>query len=152
MQNTERLLEHLRFLARKFSVSDLELVMVALLMELGIPAKLIGYHFIKTAILLYSEHQIGMVNKGLYAEIASLHSGHYSLKHVEAAIRDAIRAGWENREDKMWVCFLPGVKDVLQKPPSNHEFIAELSRVLKLWKDICQSIEKQRQEERYGVR
>ena len=125
--------------------------MVALLMELGIPAKLTGYHFIKTAILLYSGEQIGQINKCLYEQIAELHGANDSKKLVEAAVRDAIRAGWENREGNTWQCLLPGVKGVAVKPPSNHEFIAEMARVLELWKYVCRSVERKEQEVHYGA-
>ena len=60
--NTDRLLSHIKALASTFSVSDIQYVIVVILVELGIPAKLEGYHFLKTAISLYSEDSIRMVS------------------------------------------------------------------------------------------
>jgi two-component system response regulator (stage 0 sporulation protein A) len=152
--HAESLLDHIRFLARRFSLCDSECVLVLLLIEVGIPAKLAGYHFLKTAISLYNEDAIRMINKGLYASVAKQHGKNISQVLVEGAIRDAIRAGWENRAGKMWDHYFPGVKGINLKPPSNHEFISEVARILNLWAGVRRSIERDlaEKEECYGTR
>lgn len=152
--NTDRLLEHIKSLARTFSVSDIQYVVVVILIELGIPAKLEGYHFLKTAISLYCEDSIRMVSNGLYAAVAKRHGKNVSKELVERGIHDAIRAGWENRAGRLWDCYFAGTGYDKMKPPSNHEFIAEIVRVLDLFVGLRKAYEKElwEQEDRYAVK
>lgn len=151
--NTDRLLSHIKALASTFSVSDMQYVIVVILVELGIPAKLEGYHFLKTAISLYSEDSIRMVSNGLYATVAKQYGRNISKELVDRGIRDAIRAGWENRAGRMWDCYMAGTNCDKMKPPSNHEFIAEIVRVLELFVGLRQAYEREQweQEGRYAV-
>lgn len=152
--STNRLLEHIKYLARTFSVNDLQYVTVLILIELGVPAKLEGYWFLKTAIKLYGEDSIRMVNNGLYVAVARKYGKTVTKELVERGIHEAIRAAWENRSGRKWDCYFAGTNFDKMKPPSNHEFIAEIVRVLDLFIGIRKAYENEmlERELEYGVK
>ena len=53
----------------------------------------------------------------------------------------------------MWDCYMAGTNCDKMKPPSNHEFIAEIVRVLELFVGLRQAYEREQweQEGRYAV-
>lgn len=141
--NTDRLLDRMKSLARTFSVSDIQYVVVVILADLGIPAKLEGYHFLKTAIALYGEDNIRMVNNGLYVAVAKRYGKNTTKEMVEKCIHDAIRAGWEDRAGRMWDWYFAGTSYDKMKPPTNHEFIAEIARALELFVGLRKAYERE---------
>lgn len=140
-KDLENSYSHIEFLVRLLHKSDIEYVVTAILIELGIPAKLEGSQFVKTAILIYDKHSIGLVKARIYKGVAEAFGGAVSVETIEKAIRSAIKAGWEAREGKMWEYYFPDIDLRKKKPPSNHEFIAEMARVLELWVGIRQTYE-----------
>ena len=94
-KDLENSYDHIVFLVRLLHKSDIEYVIVAILMELGIPAKHEGYHYLKASILNYNSSMIGIVNAKLYQTVAEQYGG--TRLSVEKAIRSAIKAGWKNR-------------------------------------------------------
>ena len=62
----ENTLVHALFFSRHLKYCDLPCVVVAVLMELGVPTKSAGFDYIKTAILVFMEDQTQMVTKDLY--------------------------------------------------------------------------------------
>ena len=142
-KDLENSYDHIVFLVRLLHKSDIEYVIVAILMELGIPAKHEGYHYLKASILNYNSSMIGIVNAKLYQTVAEQYGG--TRLSVEKAIRSAIKAGWKNRHDKMWEYYFPGINVHSENPPSNHAFIADIVRVLELWEGLRQTYELQQQ-------
>lgn len=143
---------HIVFLVRLLHKSDPQYVVTAILMELGIPAKHEGYHYLKAAILQYNSGMMCMVNARLYQLIAEQWGA--SAISVEKAIRSTIKAGWQNRQGKMWEYYFPGIDMDDSKAPSNHMFIAEVSRVLELWEGLRQTYEYElrKKEVSYGIK
>ena len=72
-----------------------------LMLELGMPAHLRGYHYLREAILLSMEDMelVGSITKLLYPEIAKMFQTTNSK--VERANRSVIDIGWERGNEEM---------------------------------------------------
>jgi len=77
------------------SNSDLELYVTELLHQLGVPARLNGYHYLREAIMmLVDDMEIAhSITKVLYYDVAKKHNS--SMNRVERAIRTAVGVSWE---------------------------------------------------------
>ncbi len=66
-----------------------------LMLELGVPAHLKGYHYIRTAVLMSAEDMelVSSVTKLLYPDVAKKHDT--TAQKVERAIRNAIEVSWQ---------------------------------------------------------
>lgn len=98
-----------------------------MMLELGVPAHLKGYHYIRTAVLMVSEDMelVSSVTKLLYPDVAKLHKT--TAQKVERAIRNAIEVSWQRGNmDAMEEMF--GFSAASGKGrPTNSEYIARLS-------------------------
>ena len=139
--NIENSLEHFKKLVRRYYKSDLQSVIPLILMELGFPAKLDGNDFVTTAILFYPGTINGTIPINLYEAISQTHGGIFSKSTIEKSIRKAIREAWMRRDETMWLYYFPVLEGCSEKPPTNHEFIAEMARIMVLWKGLCQTHE-----------
>lgn len=74
---------------------DVKCYITRIMLELGMPAHLRGYHYLREAILLTIENMelVGSITKLLYPEIAK--GFHTSNAKVERAIRSVVEIGWE---------------------------------------------------------
>ncbi|MBR3569385.1 MAG: sporulation transcription factor Spo0A [Oscillibacter sp.] len=133
----ETLLERMRAAFRPFSPartnhdSQLRNVVTAIIHEIGVPAHIKGYQYLREAILMAVEDMdvINAVTKALYPAVAARYCT--TASRVERAIRHAIEVAWDR-----------GDLDILQKyfgytvsntkgKPTNSEFIALIAdRVL----------------------
>lgn len=93
--------------------------------ELGIPAHVKGYEFIKTAMNYFHKNpnSIYAVTKDLYPEVAKLHKTTWT--RVERGIRHAISIS--RADDDAWVRVLGRTG-----PIPNGEFLATLNAVVKM--------------------
>lgn len=82
----------------EFSRED-ELIITELMIQLGIPAHLKGYGYIRTAMLLMLEDEMRVtsVTKLLYPDIAKIHSKKDAS--VERGIRHAIEVVWSRNSE-----------------------------------------------------
>lgn len=106
-------------------------VITGQLLQLGIPAHMQGYHFIRQALLLVMDRPelMGGVTHQLYPEIAR--AFHTTPSRVERSIRHAIRITWERGGgEALGVMMDHGVYDRHQKP-TNCELIALLAERLR---------------------
>ena len=97
------------------------------MLELGVPAHLKGYHYLRTAIVMAEEDMevVGSVTKLLYPEIAKQYKT--TDQKVERAIRNAIEISWLRGN--------PGVFEELfgysvltgRNRPTNSEYIAQIA-------------------------
>lgn len=98
-----------------------------LLMEMGIPAKLSGYSFVREAVLMMAAKPGLSITKELYPAVAQ--SCGVSVNVVERSIRTAIASGWEKGGKQAWQRhFAP--EDTTPLRPSNGAFIAGLAELL----------------------
>lgn len=102
------------------------------MLDMGVPAHLKGYHYLRTAILMAGKDMevVGSVTKLLYPEIAKLFKT--TEQKVERAIRNAIEASWvrgnaDTFEDLFGYSFLTG-----NTRPTNSEYIAQIADRIRL--------------------
>ena len=126
VKRIEDLSEHLR---RPVSTqSDYRAAAANLLLKLGVPAKLRGYSCLREAVPLLRKDPSQAITKELYPAVAEICGG--DGPQVERAIRNAIKAAWEKRDDTVWQnYFLPNSDGFIPRP-TNGEFIYRLGEHL----------------------
>lgn len=111
---------------------ELESEITELLHEIGIPAHIKGYMYLRTAILetYINVDFLGQITKVLYPEIAKKYTT--TASRVERAIRHAIEVAW-NRGNIEAIDDIFGYTISASKAkPTNSEFIAMISDKLRL--------------------
>ena len=114
------------------SEEDLETQVTELLHEIGIPAHIKGYHYLRDAIIMVVEDidLLGAITKELYPAIAK--ANNTTPSRVERAIRHAIEVAW-NRGKLETINSLFGYTVQNDKgKPTNSEFIAIIADKLRL--------------------
>ena len=104
----------------------------ALMRQLGVPAHLKGYHYLRKAIMMAMKDPTVMegVTKILYPDIAKYYGTTASC--VERAMRKAIEVAWDRGNiDFLQHCFGYTIKPEMGKP-TNSEFIATVADTLYL--------------------
>ncbi len=112
---------------REAEDSILEHEITTILHDVGIPAHIKGYIFLREAIVRVYHHQgyLGQITKNLYPDIARKYSS--SSTRVERAIRHAIEVAW-NRGNVEVVDNIFGYTISADKAkPTNSEFIAMIA-------------------------
>ena len=97
------------------------------MLDMGVPAHLKGYHYLRKAILLSEEDMevVTSVTKLLYPEIARLY--HTTDQKVERAIRNAIEVSWmRGNMDTIQELFGYSA-DSGKGRPTNSEYIARIA-------------------------
>lgn len=94
------------------------------LLQLQIPAHLIGYRQLCDAIPMFVRDPNQSLTKELYPAIAKQYG--CSAQAVECSIRIAIRKAWEHRDAAAWTRYFPNHTHC----PSNKEFIAAIAQWL----------------------
>lgn len=97
------------------------------MLELGIPAHLRGYYYLREAILLSAEDMelVGSVTKLLYPSIAK--NFHTSVQRVERAIRNAIEVSWERGNSSVFEELFGYSQRTGAQRPTNSEYIARIA-------------------------
>ena len=110
----------------------LERYITKIMLDLGVPAHLKGYHYIREAILLSEQDMevVSSVTKLLYPEIAKTYRT--TSQKVERAIRNAIEVSWSRgNTDTMEELF--GYSSAEGKNrPTNSEYIARIADKIRL--------------------
>ena len=98
-----------------------------LMLELGMPVHLSGYHYLREAIRLSMEDMelVGSVTKLLYPEIAKVF--HTESEKVERAIRSVIEVGWERGNEDFYEVIFGYSRKHGNGRPTNSEFIVALA-------------------------
>lgn len=103
-----------------------------LMLELGVPAHLKGYHYIRTAVLMAVDDMelVSSVTKLLYPDIAKEYKT--TGQKVERAIRNAIEVSWQRGNmDAMERVFGFSASSGKGRP-TNSEYIARLADEVQL--------------------
>lgn len=111
---------------------DLEMYVTDVMIELGVPAHLKGYHYLREAIVMSGRDMevVSSVTKLLYPEVAKKY--HTTDQKVERAIRNAIEISW-NRGNKDTIEILFGYSvDCGRGRPTNSEYIARIADKIRL--------------------
>ena len=111
---------------------DKENMITDIIREIGVPAHVKGYSYLRTAIILASEKPdlIYAMTKELYPAIGDIYNT--TAQRVERAIRHAIELAWDNGDmDVLSSYFSYRIRKSTEKPP-NSEFIATISDIIRL--------------------
>ena len=98
-----------------------------MMLELGMPVHLRGYHYLREAICMSMEDMelVGSVTKLLYPEIAKRYRT--ENEKVERAIRSVIEVGWERGNESLYEEIFGYSKEHGTARPTNSEFIATIA-------------------------
>ena len=111
---------------------DDERTVTEILHQIGVPAHIKGYQFLRDAILMTMEdgEYINSVTKRLYPEIAK-HNG-TTASRVERAIRHAIEVAWDRGDVDTLNSYFGYTIHNLRGKPTNSEFIAMIADKMRL--------------------
>ncbi len=118
--------------SEKYKKVKIENEITEILHEVGIPAHIKGYMYLRTAILTtyYNIEILGQVTKVLYPDIARMYNT--TSSRVERAIRHAIEVAW-NRGNTQAIDEIFGYTvSAVKAKPTNSEFIAMIADKLRL--------------------
>lgn len=112
--------------------TDLETVVTEVILNIGIPAHVKGYHYTRRAIMLCIENSemINLVTKLLYPTIAK--EFNTTPSRVERAIRHAIEIAWDRGNVDTLNSYFGYTINVGRGKPTNSEFIAMIADKLRL--------------------
>ena len=111
---------------------DMEVVVTDMIHQLGVPAHIKGYHYLRTAILYSIEDKtlLDSVTKQLYPTVAGIYDT--TSSRVERAIRHAIEIAWDRGNVDTLNSFFGYTVDTGKGKPTNSEFIALITDKLRL--------------------
>jgi two-component system response regulator (stage 0 sporulation protein A) len=111
---------------------NIEYVVTDIIHQIGIPAHIKGYHYLRTAILLSVENSqmINCITKLLYPTVANQYDT--TPSRVERAIRHAIEIAWDRGNVDTLNSFFGYTIHTAKGKPTNSEFIALIADKLKL--------------------
>lgn len=114
-----------------------------LMLELGVPAHLKGYHYIRTAVLMVAENMelVSSVTKLLYPDVAKCYKT--TGQKVERAIRNAIEVSWQRGNMAAMERIFGFSANTGKGRPTNSEYIARLADEITLHTDGDSSSEKE---------
>jgi two-component system response regulator (stage 0 sporulation protein A) len=111
---------------------NLELEVTRIIHEIGIPAHVRGYQYLRDAIMLVVDevNYLGAVTKELYPTVASKYNT--TSSRVERAIRHAIELAWDRGDYEKINKFFGYMVSYDRGKPTNSEFIAIIADKLRL--------------------
>jgi Response regulator containing a CheY-like receiver domain and an HTH DNA-binding domain len=112
--------------------ADLETVVTDIIHEIGVPAHIKGYQYLREAIILTIKDMdmINAVTKVLYPEVAKRFGT--TPSRVERAIRHAIEVAWDRGDVETLQKFFGYTVSGIKGKPTNSEFIAMIADNLSL--------------------
>ncbi|MDD3369026.1 MAG: sporulation initiation factor Spo0A C-terminal domain-containing protein [Lachnospiraceae bacterium] len=116
----------------KMSDAQLERYVTTIMLDIGVPAHLKGYHYLREAIILSSRDMetVSSVTKLLYPEVAK----HFKTTNqkVERAIRNAIEVSWERGNVETFEKLFGYSTESGKGRPTNSEYIARIADMMRL--------------------
>lgn len=141
--NTESLVYHIENLLPKDfdmlslpseenSSNDLESQVTKIIHQIGVPAHIKGYQYLRTAIILTVNDSdiINSVTKILYPTVAKKYQT--TTSRVERAIRHAIEVAWDRGDVEVLNSYFGYTIQNNRGKPTNSEFIAMIADNLRL--------------------
>ncbi len=116
----------------KPSQQDLEIIVTDVIHQLGVPAHIKGYHYLRAAILASIDNAelLESVTKLLYPTVAMKFNT--TSSRVERAIRHAIEIAWDRGDLDILNSFFGYTVNTCKGKPTNSEFIALITDKLRL--------------------
>ena len=114
------------------SDAGLESVVTDIIHEIGVPAHIKGYQYLREAIVLTIKDMdmINAVTKALYPEVAKKYGT--TPSRVERAIRHAIEVAWDRGDIEVLQKYFGYTVSNIKGKPTNSEFIAMIADSLTL--------------------
>lgn len=111
---------------------NLDLEVTRIIHQMGVPAHVKGYQYLRDAIILVIEevNLMGAVTKELYPMIAEKYNA--TASRVERAIRHAIELAWDRGNVEMMNKYFGYTIDIERGKPTNSEFIAMIADDLRM--------------------
>ena len=118
--------------ANESQPQDMEIVVTEVIHQLGVPAHIKGYHYLREAILcsLEDKELLESVTKQLYPTVAKKFMT--TSSRVERAIRHAIEIAWDRGNLDTLNSFFGYTVNTCKGKPTNSEFIALITDKLRL--------------------
>lgn len=112
--------------------TQLELLITEIIHEIGVPAHIKGYQYIRYSIMLAVKDEtiIGSITKTLYPTVAKKHNT--TSSRVERAIRHAIEVAWDRGDIDTLNSYFGYTVQNNKGKPTNSEFIAMISDKIRL--------------------
>ena len=113
-------------------IFGIELKVTEILHEIGVPAHIKGYHYLRDSIIMSVEKPqiINAVTKQLYPSVAKKYET--TSSRVERAIRHAIEVAWDRGDIDVLNSYFGYTIHNDRGKPTNSEFIAMISDKLRL--------------------
>ncbi len=118
--------------AAGFDGYNIELKVTEILHQIGVPAHIKGYHYLRDSIIMAVEKPeiINAVTKQLYPSVAKKYET--TSSRVERAIRHAIEVAWDRGDVEVLNGYFGYTIQGSRGKPTNSEFIAMISDKLRL--------------------
>lgn len=112
--------------------TDLQVTVSEIMHQIGVPAHIKGYQYLREAIILsiYDKEMMSSVTKILYPTVAKKHAT--TASRVERAIRHAIEVAWDRGDIDVLSSYFGYTIQGTRGKPTNSEFIAMISDKLRL--------------------
>ena len=111
---------------------DLEVMVTDIILQIGVPAHIKGYHYLRESIILAVKDPdiINSITKLLYPTVAK--NNNTTSSRVERAIRHAIEVAWDRGDVDVLNSYFGYTIHNLRGKPTNSEFIAMIADKLRL--------------------
>lgn len=111
---------------------ELERYVTDIMLEMGVPAHLKGYHYLREAIVMSGKDMetVSSVTKLLYPEVARKY--HTTAQKVERAIRNAIEISWNRGNKNTFESLFGYSSEYGRTRPTNSEYIARIADKIRL--------------------
>ncbi len=118
--------------AADFALPDLETQVTNVIHQIGVPAHIKGYQYLRTSIMMTIENPdlINSITKELYPTVAKKYDT--TSSRVERAIRHAIEVAWDRGDVDVINSYFGYTVQSTRGKPTNSEFIALISDNLRL--------------------
>ncbi len=116
----------------RMTSADLERYVTQIMLDMGIPAHLKGYHYLREAVLISEQDMeiVTSVTKLLYPSIAKRY--HTTEQKVERAIRNAIEVSWKRGNVLIFEEMFGYSSQSGRQRPTNSEYIFRLADKIRL--------------------
>ena len=117
---------------KKKDEENLEALVTNVIHEVGVPAHIKGYQYLREAIMMVVNNIdiINQITKQLYPDIANKY--HTTPSRVERAIRHAIEVAWGRGQTEVVENIFGYTISAAKGKPTNSEFIAMIADKLRL--------------------
>lgn len=111
---------------------DLEIIVSDIMHQIGVPAHIKGYQYLRTAIIMSvtDTEMLNSVTKVLYPTVAKQYAT--TSSRVERAIRHAIEVAWDRGDLDVLSSYFGYTVQTSRGKPTNSEFIAMIADKLRL--------------------